>query len=755
MKPAQKPSPGSRGSRTDRPATSALTTACLAAAILGAGLLAYANSFSGPFIFDDLSSIPDNPNIRRLRPLWQAMSAPPQSTAAGRPVVSLSLALNYAIDGLNVRGYHAFNLAVHLLAALVLFGIIQRTLRSPVLGGRFERAAPWLGAATAMLWMLHPLQTEAVTYVIQRTELLMGLFYLLTLYCAIRGFALPCTAGRRDLRPMEQAAGAAPACRARPLWFAAAVASCALGMGSKEVMASAPLMVLLYDRAFVSGSFRAALRRHAALYGGLAATWLILAALVLQGPRSRTVGFSLGFSAWHYLLTQAGVIVHYLRLSVWPHPLVICYSDWPHAARVVDVLPQALVVLGLLGATVWSLWRYPVLGLPGAWFFLILAPTSSFIPIVTEVAAERRMHLPLAAVVTLTVVGGYQLLAAVCRRAALRPRAPAFVGLGAVTVAAVVFGVLTAARNRDYRSELAIWSDAVAKRPRSAEALCARGCAYNALGNRDRAIADFTRAIELEPDYAEAYNNRGSAYAALGNPEGAIADFTKAIERKPDFADAFYNRGCSYRATGQYDLALADFTRAIELEPGYADAYNNRGNAYATLGNPEGAIADFTKAIERKPDFADAFYNRGCAHKTLGRYDLAIADFTRAIELKPDYVAAYNNRGNTYNLLGEADRAIRDLSRAIELNPTGALAYNNRAVIYAGRGDFDRALADFTKAIELKPDYVDAYNNRGMVYCRLKAYDKARADLQMCRQVGGTPSPNLLRAIAEAAGRQE
>ena len=736
------------------PSEAARTTAFLAALILAAGILAYADSFAGPFIFDDLSSIPDNPNIRRLWPPWRAMVAPPQSTAAGRPVVSLSLALNYAIGGLNVRGYHVFNLAVHLLSALVLFAIVRRTLRSPRFAGRWERAAPWLGAATAMFWMLHPLQTEAVTYVIQRTELLMGLFYLLTLYCAIRGFAVSGTGGDGSPDPSGQAARAGPS-RRRWTWFAAAVAACALGMGSKEVMASAPLMVLLYDRAFVSGSFRISLRRHAALYAGLAATWLILGAIVWTGPRNQTVGFSLGFHARDYLLTQAGVIVHYLRLSLWPHPLVICYSDWPRATRLVDVLPQALLVLGLLAATVWSLWRYPAAGFPGAWFFLILAPTSSIVPIVTEVTAERRMHLPLAAVVALAVVGGYQLLAAACRRAAMRPRTPAFIGLGALTVAAVVFGVLTAARNRDYHSELAIWNDAVAKRPGSAEAASARGCAYNALGDYDRAIADFTRAIELKPDYAVAYNNRGSAYAALGRYDRSVADCSRAIELKPDYPDAYYNRGCTYKALGRYDLAAADFARAIELQPDYSDAWNNRGNARSALGDPEGALADFTKAVELKPDFADAYYNRGCTYKALGRYDLAIADFTRAIELKPDYAAAWNNRGNTYNALGDADRAIRDLTRAMELNPGGALACNNRGVVYAARGELDRALADFTKAIELKPDYADAYNNRGMVYCRLKAYDKARADLERCRQVGGTPSPHLLRAIAEAAGRQE
>src|ERR1043166_3258209 len=157
--------------------------------IVGLGALAYANSLGGPFIYDDLDSVPNNLQIRHLWPLRKAISAPPMTTVSGRPVVCLSLALNYAISGLNVWSYHAFNIAVHLASALLLFAIVNRTLLRPVFAGRFERAAPWLAAASTTLWMLHPIQTEAVTYVIQRTELLVGFFFLLTLYCALRSWS--------------------------------------------------------------------------------------------------------------------------------------------------------------------------------------------------------------------------------------------------------------------------------------------------------------------------------------------------------------------------------------------------------------------------------------------------------------------------------------------------------------------------------------------------------------------------------------
>ncbi len=318
------------------------------------------------FIFDDLGAIVSADQLHDFQPLKDVLWGPPQSTAAGRPIVCLSLALNYTISGLNPWSYHAVNLGIHLLAALVLYGIVRRTLGMPTAMNLSPASARWTALAASLIWTVHPLQTESVTYVIQRTELLVGLFYLLTLYCCVRGW---------------QSCGSAG-------WGVGAVTACGLGMLSKEVMVSAPVAALLYDRAFVSGTFARALRRCWRLYLGLGATWVILAAIIAFGARSDSVGFGLGITAWQYLLTQAGVLAHYLRLAFFPHPLVISYGDWPIAHSPADVWPAGLLIVGLLTATAVMLRLRPAAGFPGACFFLILAPTSSFVPIVTEIAAE-------------------------------------------------------------------------------------------------------------------------------------------------------------------------------------------------------------------------------------------------------------------------------------------------------------------------------------------------------------------------------
>ncbi len=301
--------------------------------------LAYANSFEGAFVLDDIPAIVENPNIRSLIPLSRSMDAPAETTVSGRPVTSLTLAISYAMSGAagqgpgarpDPTGFHLFNLAIHICAGLTLFGVLRRTFLRPALAARFGEHATTLAGTIALFWLLHPLQTGSVTYIVQRAESLAGLFLLLALYCAIRAVDSP---------------------RSRT-WSSAAIAACALGMGSKESMVAAPLLVVLWDWLFVDSGGR---RRRGWLYAGLAATWLVLVWTVWFEHRPGSVGFRFAeWPWWRYLMTQAGVIVHYLRLSIVPAPLVLDYG-WPAAQSVAAELPRIMVVASLLGLTLYGL----------------------------------------------------------------------------------------------------------------------------------------------------------------------------------------------------------------------------------------------------------------------------------------------------------------------------------------------------------------------------------------------------------------
>ena len=303
--------------RQERSAASAASGIGWRAAVIALAVaLTYANSLQGPFILDDNAAIVQNQQIRQLSRPSAVLLPEAESPVAGRPLVSLSFALNYAAGGLDVRGYHAVNIAIHLVCALLIFGLVRRTLEFPRVRRHVGGSSINLAFAAALLWAVHPLNSEVVDYVTQRSESMMAAFYLSTLYTAHRALT--------DSR--------------KRVWQVLAIVSCALGMMSKESMATAPVMVALYDRVFAFDSWSDAVRGRLRLYVGLAATWLILIAVVLSGSRSGVAGFSSGVSAWTYLLNQTLLITHYLRLSVWPSGLVVFYG-WPAPLTLGDVFP--------------------------------------------------------------------------------------------------------------------------------------------------------------------------------------------------------------------------------------------------------------------------------------------------------------------------------------------------------------------------------------------------------------------------------
>ncbi len=596
--------PGSDRMKPRPPPTAAAppSEVLLAAALLVvAGLLAYANSFQGPFVQDDAGSILNNPSLTRWWDLPVVLSPTvSESTVAARPLVNFTLALNYAAGGFSVSGYHAVNLLIHLLAGLTLFGLARRTFLRPVLRERFGSAATPLALAIALLWLVHPLQTEAVTYVVQRAEALAGLFCLAALYGLVRSMDSP--------HPRR--------------WLGFSVVACLLGMASKEVMVSAPLLAFFYDRTFVAGSFREAWRQRGRYYAGLAATWLLLAWLVAAGgTRGDTAGFGLGVSPWAYAQAQFVAVAHYLMLAFWPHPLVFDYGEGLPTG-LVAVGPSALVVIALIAATVVALWRWPMAGFLGLAFFALLAPSSSVVPVLTEPMAEHRMYLPLAAVLALVLPWLYVKF----QRRAL---------YGAFAVA-LLFGVLTILRNGDYSSEASLWADTVEKRP----------------------------------DNARAHATYGVALMDAEDLPAALRHLQRALELKPDFAVALYNYGNAQAFSGEYLKAVENYRAALRLQPDLFDAYNNLGTAYLRLDRVSEAVAEYRAALRLNPKSANAHFNLGNALSKLNQLPEARTEYERALEFNPSHMAAHFNLGNTLLALGNPAGAIAQYEIVEKLDPT-------------------------------------------------------------------------------------
>lgn len=634
-----------------------------------AALAAYHNTFAVPFVFDDEQSIVHNPSIRSFATALQ----PPSGwgfTVSGRPVLNLSLAVNHAISGTEVWSYHALNLLIHVAAGLTLFGLVRRTLLQPALAGPFagrELPVAWLAA---LVWTLHPLQTESVTYVIQRAESLMGLCYLFTLYALLRAATAPAPRG----------------------WQIAAVAACALGMGTKEVMVTAPVVALLFDRTFLAGSLGAAWAQRRGLYLALGATWLLLGWLVLSAGGDRGGTYALTPAAFGgYWLTQFEAVARYLWLSVWPAPLIFEYGVTPDV-RWIEVLPFALPVLALGAATLWALARRPVAGFLGAMFFAVLAPTS-LMPGLTQTIVEHRMYVPLAAVVALLVGGAVRLggrwAFAVC-------------GLWAVAA-----GGLTVARNEVYRDEFRLWQDTVAKRPTSAKAQNNLGRLHYQRGEFADALRRYELALQHDPGSAQTHYNRGLTLEALGRGAEAIAAFAEAERILPYFGQAQWRRAVLLLQAGRAEEAIGPAQAAAARLEEPAEALFTLGQALMETGRPGAAAEAFAKAVHHRDDHAEARLNLGILLAQSGRLAEARAQLETAARQRPQLAEAHANLGIVLAECGALDAAVASYGRALAVRPDYPIAHYNLGVtlLRLGRMADGRrhlvAAGDFPPAREL------------------------------------------------------
>ena len=610
-------------------------------AVSVAGVLVYSNSFGGPFVFDDIHRIVENPAIRTAWPPSVVMAE------TNRPFAFYTFALNYAVHGYHLWGYHATNLAVHIAAGLFLFGIVRRSLLRGE--GKVREHADGLALIASLIWLLHPLQTQAVNYTVQRLESLMGLSYVATLYCFIRS--------QDAQRPIA--------------WQTASVLACAFGMGCKEVMASAPLIVLWYDRAFIAASWRELVSRRKYYYAALALTWGVLAWAMLHFTGDYTGGTLVsveGLTPWTYLVSQAGVLVHYLRLCFWPSGQC-CDYRWPITSSLTDVLPQALLIVSLLGLTVWSIFRRPKWSFLGGWFFLILAPTSSVMPI-QDLAFEHRMYLPSAAVLVAAVLGGAWLLQSVAAKrlsdAALRR-----VSLSLALAVIVGLGIATHSRNSVYASKISFWGDVAEQAPQNARAWINLGCALYIKGDRAEALECGRRAMEIDPDGADVRSNFAGMLVQEGEYEAAIACLQPVLDDESQLMTTHFNMGEALSGLGRFSEALEHYRIAFELFPSSDETLISLTDVLLHLGRSSEAVDICEAVLQEHPAFANAHRNLAFALLVQGQVREAGRHFEQALNLDPYNAEAHAGIGQI--LAGVDPRAASDhLAQALRLAPKSA-----------------------------------------------------------------------------------
>ena len=796
------------------------------------GYFTYSNSNDGRLFFDDLSSIIGNPynqvlanpDIRRnLHGLGDALENPKDSfearrergtlgyldifwspldnPLAGRPIVQFSFTLNhwfavvmhpsqlqdfYGVMDLHHKYYHWVNLAIHIAVAMVLWSLARRVLQSPAFGERFEVTAPYWAAAVALIWLVHPLNTETVVYVTQRTELILAFFFLSTFYFAARS-ATAATDG------------------ARVSWNGAAVLACALGMASKENMIAAPLLLPLFDRAFFYPTWADAFRRRWPLYVGIFATYSILLFLMLQNPRGESVGFHHQRMLWYeYLITQCWCLWRYMWLSVLPLASKLCVD---YGRRVVFdftlTAPGALLVGAILAATVWGFVKKPWVAFLGCWYFFILAPTSSFVPIVTEVGAERRMYLPLMVVIAALCIGVVEGVKYLVRLVTLEERLPAWTsvaaGVGVVGVT-LLFGSISFARNKDYLNDLRLYGHIVEVFPENDRGSnnFAKICVDH--NDHEKALNLLNTAVYIDPEYSDAFTNRGIVYHHRQRYDVAIQNATEALRWNPKNISAWNNRGNAFMEIKEFERAVSDFTEVIRLSPFDSNGYFGRANVYFTMEAHAEALADCDEALKRNPNDFKVYNTKGNVLKKMGRPLDALSTFEAAIEMirkealsvkhpwwdaveramefdlskhvyamsyphQKTLAAIFGNRADAYRMLWESktmpnaeQHMLNDLTRAIVFDPQNVEYFRVRGIINFQLQRFAEAKSDLSVALNNSRNFnpqvmAEMLRLRAKAAQQMRDFDTAWADVRRLQEMGRPPSDNELMELRTISGR--
>jgi len=663
------------------------------------GLIAYSNSFNVPFQFDDLRIIPDNPYIKNLDnfiPFHEPHEYNPMDEYNPRRYIGyLSLALNYRWGGINVTGYHIVNFLMHLTNGILVYFFVILTFRTPyfrretldvkretsgtqdqesktdsqftihdsrvVDNSRFTiHHSHLIALFSALLFVSHPVQTQAVTYIVQRFTSLAALFYLASVVLYVKG--------RLACRPAGKLAS-----------YLLCLLSAVCAMKTKEIAFTLPIMILLCEFIF----FRASRKRKLLLLVPVLLTLVIvpLSMLHIDKPLGEVLSdlseksrLQTDMSREVYLMTEMRVIVTYIRLLLLPVNQNLDY-DYPieRSFFSLPVLLSFLFLLTLFGIAVYLLYRsrqettvsskklvvsseeteaeggrsgndspftthyslftihYSRLIAFGIlWFFLALSVESSFIPIV-DVIFEHRLYLPSAGAFIASTAALFAVAIKMERRWPLAEKALVLLLLVIVTG----FSVATFARNRIWQDEMRLWEDVVRKSPGSARAHNDLGFIYIAKGLNDQAIEQLNAALLLRPAYPDARVNLGIAYNAKGMYDQAIIHFMIALSMAPDDADAHNNLGISYVSKGMIDQAINQYRIALRIQPDYAEAYNNLGVAYGKEGKLDQARENFEQAIRLKPVYFEAYNNLALVYRNMGDDAKAEELYRKAGQMKP------------------------------------------------------------------------------------------------------------------------
>jgi tetratricopeptide (TPR) repeat protein len=683
----------------------------LAAVLLAAvGFIIYSNTLNSPFVFDDIITIEDNSSIRMTEFSVRNIVTGAIGYSKNRPISMLSFAFNYYFGRYNVVGYHLVNILIHIANGVLLFFLLEitRTIYSR------QRSVPLklepftvtsLSFCTALLWLAHPVQTQSVTYIVQRMNSMGAMFYILALFLYAKGRLAHLSANQvTDNQSANERQN--KHWHHYYFWHLGCALAAVFALGSKESTVSLPFFIFLYEWYFFQNLNIIWLKKSlkyiaviVVLFGLIAFIFLGSEPLVkLKALRDFSEG---QFTMGQRLLTQTRVVVYYLSLLGYPHPsrLNLDY-DFPLSYSLMNpsaTLLSLTVIIGLIILGVYLAKKERLISFSILWFFGNLVIESSVIPL--ALIFEHRLYLPSMLLFLIPVTLGHRYIKLIWLRA------------GVFCLVIVVLCVWTYQRNRVWENDLSLWADVVKKSPNKVRSQLNLGLA---LANRDRldeAISHYLKSIQLDPNYAYAYNNLGVALKEQGKLNEAIQYYRQALQIDPTYVEAINNLAGALEKQGQTREAAEYYRRAIELNPKNDKVHTNMGHVLVEQGKLDEAIEHYRKALQLNPNSAETLLNWGDALAKQGKTDQAINHFHKALQIDPDYAEAHNNLGGELLNQGKTDEALEHLSAALDLNPNLAEAHSNMGVLLIQKGKFEAAISYFREALRLNPNFSSAEAN--------------------------------------------
>ena len=637
--------------------------------IIVIGVSVYANSFQNPFIWDDQNLIVTNPYIKDIRLVknlfTKDLAFGTQFSNFYRPLQSLSFELDYYIWGLNPFGFHLTNLLLHIACAVAiyfLFCLISlKRLSIPLI--------------TALLFLVHPIQTEAVTYISGRADPQVSLFILLSII-----FYIKCNQKNRP----------------QSIYYLLAAIFCfILALLCKETGLILPLLILLYDVSFSKDTlrFRDKIRLRYPLFLLVAGAYILLRMTVLNFL-DRPLFFC-DASLSLRLLTTAKTFALYPGLLFLPLHLHMERS-LPLVTSVLDrdVLCFLILLIFSIVLIVKNYRRTRLYFFAGIWFLLNLLPFSNIVPLNANMA-EHWLYLPSVGLFLLIAFGFDNLFS----------RAKLVKICSIISLAALLafYSFLTIKRNQDWKDAEGFFRSILIYSPQSAEARNCLGGIYKEQGKYDLAIAEFEQAVKADPHNYKSYGNLGAALRKKKKYGLAISAYKKALKLRPDIPGLYNNLGNVYADKKQWKKANEALLKGLKLFPEFALCRANLGKVYYETGNTDLAIKEYKKAIELEPALVIAHYNLAIAYQADGKHGLAIEEYERLIKIAPGHLGGHLNLGTAYNIQGRLDEAMKEYQRVLELNPSLFHAYHNLGVVYFKKEKFTLAKENFLEALKLNP----------------------------------------------------